>query len=469
MKVQISHNKKLLSTILADAGAPLDLRCGGRGTCGRCKVRLLSGVWNENGRRLEAPAEALACQTILLSDEGIVEIDQETFLPDKNGIISNEWHTAKSLPAIDETVVGIDIGTTTIAAAALRNGIVVASASRFNPQATFGDNVVSRISASSRHLGEMRSTMLDTLREMLRELPMPSRVAVAANPTMTCIFHGIDPAPIGCAPFALPQHRFKPLTGECLGLPNDVPIYTVPLIAAYLGGDVLGGMAEAQLVPGELFIDLGTNCEMVMFCSDGCAVGTSSAAGPAFEGAGISCGMRAIPGAISHFRSTNDFDVIGGESPVGLCGSALVDLLAIERSQGRLTKYGRFQPKADSIRVAEGISLTERDIETLLKAKAAVHAGILALERHCNAQATRLVLAGGFAQYLDIANAVKIGLLPQRDCRIVGNVSLAGALHLAAVPEYADKLESMCASISEIPLNLIPEFQDYFIDGLVMP
>jgi len=468
MKLQITNNHKPLSIILADAGCPIDLRCGGKGTCGRCKVRLLSGSWNENGRYLDAPAEALACQTVLLSEEGTVEIGQETMLPTREGVIANEWNTARPLPSTAETVIGFDIGTTTIAAAAMQNGRVVAQSSRFNPQAAFGDNVVSRISASNAHLAEMRSILLDTMREMLTELPSPSRLAVAGNPTMTCIFHEIDPTPIGRAPFTLPQKTFAPASGECLGLP-DILIYTVPLIAAYLGGDVLGGMSEAQLTPGDLFIDLGTNCEMLFSTGDNECVGSSSAAGPAFEGAGISCGMRAVTGAITHFRSLDDFDVIGGGKPLGLCGSALIDLLAIMRSNDGLTQYGRIQPKANSIRIANDIVVTERDIETLLKAKAAVHGGILALEKHCGQTAKRLVLAGGFAQYLDVSNAISIGLLPQRDCRIVGNVSLAGVLHLAAMPEYAHKLETIAATVSEVPLNLIPEFQDFYIDSLMLP
>ena len=469
MKLQITNNHKPLSIILADAGVPLDLRCGGKGTCGRCKVRLLSGSWNENGRHLDAPAEALACQTILLSEDGTVEIGQETMLPDREGVIANEWSTARVLPSTAETVVGFDIGTTTIAAAALHGGKVVAHSSRFNPQAAFGDNVISRISASREHLAEMRAILLDTMREMLTELPSPSSVAVAGNPTMTCIFHGIDPTPIGRAPFTLPQKSFASVSGKPLGLLYNINLYTVPLISAYLGGDVLGGMAEAQLAPGDLFIDLGTNCEMLFRNDDNQCVGSSSAAGPAFEGAGILCGMRAVPGAITHFRSFDNFDVVGGVKPLGLCGSALVDLLALMRSNGRLTQYGRIQPKADSIRIADGIVVTERDIETLLKAKAAVHGGILALEKHCGQTAKRLVLAGGFAQYLDVSNAIRIGLIPQRDCRTVGNVSLAAALRLAAMPEYAHELETTAATVSETPLNLIPEFQDYYIDSMILP
>ncbi|MBO4345502.1 MAG: DUF4445 domain-containing protein [Victivallales bacterium] len=469
MKLQITNNHKLLSILLAEAGVPLDLRCGGKGTCGRCKVRLLSGSWNENGRHLDAPSEALACQTMLLSNQGTVEIDQTTMLPNREGVIANEWRTARPLPTTAETVVGFDIGTTTIVAAALRGGNVVAHSSRFNPQAAFGDNVISRISASSEHLAEMRSTLLGTMREMLAELPSPSRVAVAGNPTMTCIFHGIDPTPIGRAPFTLPQKSFAPISGECLGLLHNINVYTVPLVSAYLGGDVLGGMAEAQLAPGDLFIDLGTNCEMLFRNDDNKCVGSSSAAGPAFEGAGISCGMRAVPGAITHFRSLDDFDVIGDGKPLGLCGSALVDLLTLMRSNGRLTQYGRIQPKADSICIANDIAVTERDIETLLKAKAAVHGGILALERHSGQPAKRLVLAGGFAQYLDIDNAVRIGLLPRRGSRVVGNVSLAGAIRLAAKPEFAHELETIAATVSETPLNLIPEFQEYYIDNLMLP
>ena len=473
MRIEIHDRDTTLADQLRRHGIPLDMRCDGRGTCGRCRVCLLSGRWIESGVEVEAPAEVWACRTRLVSEAGSVEVPSVSCLPSSQGQFADAWQNLAPMPVQNEVVIGIDIGTTTLAAAALCGGRILARKASFNPQARFGDNVISRISAAETHLAEMRGALLDALADMLRKMPPPVRVAVTGNSTMTSLFHGVNPKPLGRAPFTLPKSEFAPVSGECLGLPASVPVHTMPLISAFLGGDILGGLGEYHLEPGDLFIDIGTNCEMVFRKMDGMLVGAAAAAGPAFEGAGISCGTRAVPGAICRYRGPGDFEVIdydgSGVTPIGLCGSAMVDVLAVLRHAGQLSRFGRYEPSCPKKEVAPGMYVTEQDIEQLLKAKGAVAAGIRCLEEYCGMPCRRLILAGGFAQYLDLQNATAIGMLPKCSVVMVGNTSLAAAVRLAAIPACATEFSILRQSVSELHLNDIPGFDLRFLEGMVLP
>ncbi|NLE40723.1 MAG: DUF4445 domain-containing protein [Lentisphaerae bacterium] len=471
MRLFISERGRPLSAILAERGASLDTRCGGAGTCGRCRVSLLSGRWDVAGRAADAPLAANACQARLLSDSGEIDVPESSFAP-RNGRIAAEWN-APPLPATPETVAAVDVGTTTVAAVKIRDGAVVATASAFNAQSRFGDNVIARIhhaGGSAAQLAELQSAIAETINALLAEIGAEDavRIAVAGNTVMTCLLHGIDPASIGVMPFTPPRRRFAPRPAAALGLRHRGAVLTLPCISGYIGGDIVAGIAETGLGPGEMLVDIGTNCEIVFDTGNG-VVCAAAAAGPAFEGAGIVCGCRAVEGAIDHYAGNGDFEVIGGVAPKGLCGSAMVDFLAVERRLGHLNACGRLQPPAPSFTIAPGIVIVEGDIEQLLKAKAAVHAGIATLEDHCGRPADRLFLAGGFAKYLDRANAVAIGMLPDRPSVIVGNTSLAGAARVACEPESLARLESYIDLPVERPLNTLPGFEDNFIDGLLLP
>ena len=466
----ITERGRLLSEILADKGVNLDMRCGGHGVCGRCRVTLVTGRWTVAGRLVEAPAEANACQTMLVSESGRISIPDASLLQNATaGTALETWSGCAPMPACPHMTIGFDIGTTTLAAAAFQNGRCLGTASCYNPQAEFGDNVMARISAAPEHLAEMRDGVRKALRDLIQRLsPLPSpvaRVAIAGNSVMTCLFHGIDPQPIGAHPFTLPMRDFPILSGDCLGLPAEVPVLTVPPATAFIGGDIVAGLSEVALQPGEAFMDLGTNCEMVVRLPDGTYCGTAAAAGPAFEGAGISCGCRAIPGAVKSYVSSTDFRVIGdSDATAGVCGSGLVDVLATWRRSGRLSSFGRFQPPAESVEVIRGIVLTEEDVSKLVVAKAAVAAGFQTLARHCGLRISRLILAGGFAQYLNLENARAIGLLPDVPTITVGNTSLAGAVRLSCTPKPSKKQEKQ--QVEEFLLNDDPTFENAFIDAM---
>ena len=251
--------------------------------------------------------------------------------------------------------IGIDLGTTTVAAVKIRNGEVVARSGCFNSQNRFGDNVVTRINHAGTAEGvrELQAAAVADINVLLGELGCDgvSRIAVSGNTVMSLLLHGIDPTPIGIMPFTPPQRIFPVCDARKLGIECDAGLLTVPAIAGYVGGDLTSGIAEVGLKPGEMLVDIGTNCEII-FRTREKLYSTAAAAGPAFEGAGIECGCRAAPGAIDHWFADGSWSVLGGVDPVGLCGSALIDFLAVMREGGRLNEFGRLEPAAKSFPVA---------------------------------------------------------------------------------------------------------------------
>ena len=458
MRVTITSRENLAELLVRMGHAP-DLRCGGDGTCGRCSVRLLSGDWLVDGKLVHAPCRALSCRTVLAGSSGEVEVNS----PPLSGKIAAAWN-APALPAREETVIAIDIGTTTLAGVKIRNGEVIARAGCFNAQSRYGDNVISRISHAAQELSGLHAAVRDSVSRVVDELNPEgvARIAVAGNTVMTCLFHGIDPTPIGVLPFTPPQRIFP--VSEFKG----IPLLTVPCISGYVGGDLTAGLSALSLKENEMLVDVGTNCE-ILYHTGKEILCTAAAAGPAFEGAGISSGCHASNGAIDHYRSAAEYSVLGGTVARGFCGSGYIDFLAAERSSGHLNEFGRFVPAADHMEITDEISIYECDIEQLLKAKAAVWAGIRTLEDHCARRPKTIYLAGGFTQYLNLENAVAIGMLPDRNYEVVGNTSLYGSACLAVSPELLPALEKLIERPREIMLNTLPGFEDHFIDGLLLP
>jgi uncharacterized 2Fe-2S/4Fe-4S cluster protein (DUF4445 family) len=332
-------------------------------------------------------------------------------------------------------------------------------------------------------------------------------ITLAANTTMLHIFAGIDPSSMGIAPFTATflEHRVleghtEPLRTQ-LGAPRAT-IHLLPSASAYVGADLTAGALATGLAYDEgpvLLVDVGTNGEILLKHGDhifGCA----TAAGPAFEGAGLTNGVRAADGAVSHIRLEADpftikTEKIGKASPVGICGTAYIDFLAQARAIGLLTTTGRFDTETvpgaaerlipwkdygQAIRIAVGsgktdIVIAESDIANLLQAKAAIAAGILTLleRQHLNpARIKKVYLAGGFGLHLIKEHAIGCGLLPGFEpdqIEVVGNTSLAGA-YLALLDCGAlDEIARAARKMDVIELNQDPQFEDRYIDQLHLP
>jgi uncharacterized 2Fe-2S/4Fe-4S cluster protein (DUF4445 family) len=419
--------------------------------------------------------------------------------------------------------VAVDLGTTTLAAELISlYGRRRAVAARLNPQTAFGDDVLSRILLARENpdgLKRLRDAAVAAVERMLGELCVgsgvqPERIyqmTVAGNTTMQQIFCGLDPGPLGEVPFTPAVARSLTLSARQLGLRNTHPaaeVFVMPVIGGFVGGDTVAGLLATELAEADgpgLFIDIGTNGEIAL-AADGRLTAASTAAGPAFEGARISRGMRGAAGAIEKvvFYGQLKIGVIGDAPPAGICGSGLIDAAAELLRHGLMTSGGRLlspdklpadappelarrividdgQPAftlATSEEAADGrpILLTQRDLRELQLAAGAIRAGISILLRRAGltpGNLQRVLIGGGFGNFIRRGNAQRIGLLPpevQRSkIRFLGNTSLAGA-RLAAVSLSARaKAEEIARRTEHVDLSTDADFTRFLAEAMIYP
>ncbi|MCC6353621.1 MAG: DUF4445 domain-containing protein [Verrucomicrobiae bacterium] len=512
-----------LCDVLLRGGVELNTRCGMRGLCRGCEVELTAGrVDLGDGREVAAPATIRACLARTMSRETAIRIPQRSMAGHRPIAISEfeiiiPFAHDPIFPATGGGVaLATDIGTTTVAMIAvdISNGKILAEAGDFNRQIRFGDNVLTRIHRAGEGPEMLARLQSCVAAETLRPLAMrvcakagvsPASVrgmTVAGNTVMLHLLAGEDPSPLGVAPFRARFLEPRRLGAAALGIDGaDWPVQLLPGLSAYVGADLAAGVhATGMHFAGKptLLVDAGTNGEIVLKTRDR-LLGCATAAGPAFEGGMLSCGARAVPGAICHIRMTADpfhieTRIIGDHPPQGICGTGTLDFLAEARRVGLLNHAGRFDDGAlarvppDLLRDGDGgraialgqsgdrdISISEVDIAHLLQAKAAIAAGIRTLlerEGLTPADISRVLLAGGFGRHIDPESAVRCGLLPgfrADQIEAVGNTSLAGA-YIALLDRSAlQEMDEIRARIEIVELNLDPGFEDRFIDELALP
>ncbi len=394
--------------------------------------------------------------------------------------------------------VAIDVGTTTVVARAinLETGAVVATASFENPQRFGGSDVMARIQYDTEHPGGiLRRTLAGYLTRAIESLPLDTgsiyEYAVAGNPTMRDLLFGLDVRSIGQRPYwSLTQREFREgrrpgtslLAGaRSLGLPGHprARVYGLPLIGGHVGSDAAACLLAIRPHLGErrvAIMDIGTNTELVIGNRHR-LLAASCPAGPAFEGGAISCGMPGLAGAIARVAIGDDgavaCQVIGGESPQGICGSGLIDLLSELLRTGRMNAFGRLEngDEAFVVDAAAGISLRESDINELAQAKGANVAGLrIVAQRYGIAleDINVFYLAGGFGRHIDVDAARRIGLIPDLPSgRIVpvGNTSIEGASIALLSVSRRRELEALVATIGHVELETDPGFFDQFVAG----
>ena len=476
---------------LQECGAPVLAACGGRGTCGKCRVLV---------RSAEGLGYRLACQTPV--EDGMRVIVERA--DGELSIAETGFATPYAADAGEPGELGLsfDIGTTTVVCHLhwLSDGARLATASCPNPQMVFGADVISRINASMEgHLEAMTDLIGSALSGLSARVLARAgadvgdivRAVAAGNTVMEHIACGLAPDGIGVSPFE-PLSLFgdeHALAGVC------DHVFIMPCVAGYVGGDITAGIVATGLQQRErpcLFVDIGTNGEMVIGCGDR-MVACATAAGPAFEGANISCGMPASPGAISRValgEGQLELEVIGDIEPVGICGSALVEALAVLLDLGVVDETGRIldpdeldgwraglvsevgESSAVLISRADDIYLTQRDIRNIQLAKAAVHAGILVLLDAYGIDADgieELLIAGGFGSSIDVGAAARIGLFPPElaDCaRSVGNAAGEGASVVLVSQEARDALAQVLEACEYLELSTAHAFNGYFVDSM---
>lgn len=581
------------------AGLAIDSTCGGRGTCGKCKVRVVEGnaPIREADRKYLSPSELtdgwrLSCRAVLHSD-CVVDVPRlmgnpkaallgfghhvilnpnvakiflqlaEPNLEDQKSDLERilaalddegyEVHTNialwRTLPKIlrasdfritavvvgDELIaiepgdtrnsnygLAVDIGTTTVVAAIvnLNTGAVEAVKSELNRQASFGADVISRVSHTMMEkdgLDELNARILDTLNDLLEQLTIQSGIAreqiyesvIVGNATMLHLLLGIDPEPISVAPF-IPTIT-APVTFRAadigLRLHPEARVSTLPHLGAYVGADIVAGILATDLTRNKdgklrLLIDVGTNGEIVLGSVNG-TLATAAPAGPAFEGAQIKHGMRASNGAIEGVTITPEGDVhlqiIGGEStPIGIAGSGLVDAVAEMYRAGIIDSSGRMiraedapgkiaEPLIKRLVTIEGVRafrlsdaesnilLTQQDIRALQFAKGSIAAGVSVLMQQMGVTADDLhqvMLAGSFGSYINPASARTIGLVPWvpvESIAAVGNSAGEGAKIALLSFREREAANRIPEFIEYVELSGRSEFNDIFTEALAFP
>jgi len=412
----------------------------------------------------------------------------------------------------------IDIGTTTVVVylVNLSTGEVVDQQGSYNKQAKFGDDVITRIVyavENAEQLQEIRLAVVDTINELIDKILVRqslsssdfSSAVAAGNTTMTQLFLGVDPRYIRLEPYIPTMTNVPSIPAKDIGLHMlpEALVHCFPSVASYVGGDIISGTLITDLANGEdiiLFIDIGTNGEIVLGNTDW-LVSCACSAGPSFEGGGITFGMRAMPGAIERVvidPETLDVSlkVISKTLPVGICGSGLVDCLSKLLGAGIIDRVGNFQMghPANSARLratsddkefvlawadqaggGKDVVITENDVKNTIRAKGAIYAGIRTLLNMVAVEMemiSRIIIAGGFGNYLNVQDSVQIGLLPdieEERYEFIGNASIKGA-RLALLSQNAwREAKELGQKMTYVELSVGPTFMDEYVSALFLP
>lgn len=466
--IKASAGENLLSLLISANLAP-DTPCGGQGKCGKCRV-LVDGQ------------SVLACQTAIHRDMTVQlpDLRQKAVLTDGPAVTAN---------TDGAYTLAFDIGTTTVAGFLLRGDQELARESRFNPQAVYGADVISRI----RHAicGEshvlthrIRACLSEMITMLCRTAGLSEaaiqRISIVGNPAMQQLFLGLSVENLATIPYSpvLTEAKTVPAR-EYLPALENAELLIVPNISGFVGADTVACVLSCLLDKAEtptLLIDIGTNGEMVL--GDGQRlVACATAAGPALEGANISCGMCAATGAIDRVWWENDrfsYHVIGEVAPIGICGSGLLDAVAAAIDAGLINPRGRILNADHSLHLADTAVLTQEDIRQVQAAKGAIAAGIT-LMTQALAMAPedihRVLLAGAFGNYLDPRSACRIGLLPrqlQERIKPIGNAAGSGAKLLAADPTQLTYAQNLAQNIAYLDLAKHPDFPKLFAKHMML-
>ena len=421
------------------------------------------------------PGETFDRDPLVARSDRSIRLEGEAIAPDTGGPLLG---------------VAVDLGTTTVVfeLVDLESGRSLHAAAFENPQRFGGSDVMSRIAYEADHPGELRRALRRALNRELdaayRELGLGRRdvyeALIVGNPTMRDLFFGLDVAPLGRSPFrsAAEGAQARRAHEVALLIHPRGRVWGAPLVASHVGADTAADLVAVDFAAAggvSLLVDIGTNTEMVIG-DGGRLLAASSPAGPAFEGGGVSCGMAGADGAIETLRWTGGgfaWQTIGGLPPEGICGSGLVDLLAEASRAGLLRPDASFAGGARTIELVpeRRIAFSRADASNLAQAKAANAAGWQILLRRLGlapGAIDRVLLAGAFANALDVRNAIAIGLLPPvpaERVRRVGNASVRGAKALLLSGRRRRELDALISRIEHVELEREPDFFDLFVDG----
>ena len=496
-QIQITVNGKPMLAVCGTALSEIvmgEKPCGGHGKCGKCKViavGALSEITDAERHQLSAEELAggvrLACLT---RAEGACRVETRRERATEQIVSNGVLPRFSARPAFLQYGVAVDIGTTTLVARLYdAKGSELAETSRLNPQQRWGADVISRIEAALRGEADalakaIRHDLDEMLGELVQKANLPPKsmdgVVITGNTVMLSLLVGESVEPFSHAPFDAKRLFGETLTAETLELSNllpTAPIYLPPCISAFVGADTTCAILATALTSGDLPVmlaDIGTNGEMALW-NKGRLTVCSTAAGPAFEGVGISMGMRGAEGAIDQVVLANGAlltHVIGNAAPKGICGSGLVDAVACMLETEVLDESGYLEDEPYVLQ--EPVALTGQDVRMLQLAKSAICAGLMTLMENGEiptAEISALYVAGGFGNYLNPKSAARIGLLPKHlagRAKAIGNAALSGAAMLLLNLEFRAEVETLARSAITLDLSSNPVFSDFYMSGMML-
>ncbi len=456
----------LLADVLAENGFSVPAACGRLGVCGKCTVRLISGEFENE--KPDSRGMIRSCRAAVCSD-AVIGVDFGKYSETDDKLTSEKLN--KSACGI-----AVDIGTTTVSAAFLKNGSITC-ASALNPQSAYGADVISRIKAClDGKIDELSERIKECISKLIARLDAnreAEELIISGNTVMLHIFCGISPESMGVSPFTPQFTDAVYIDGEKIGIPVK-NITVLPSASAFIGSDTVAGIYALGIHKTDkraLLADLGTNGELVI-SDKGRLLCASTAAGPALEGACIECGAGGIDGAINKVYSENGkikYTVIGNGIPTGICGAGLTDAVAVLLKEKLLDKSGFL---GDDFYISENVYLTQEDIRQFQLAKSAIYSGISVLAEAAQIETAGIdefYIAGGLGSYLNPQSAAEAGIIPHtaaEKANAAGNTSLKGALMCIGSPEAVAEMTKISKSCKTIDLGGNPDFAARFTENL---
>ncbi len=488
--VKVQRNKSLLDA-LREADIFISAVCAGRGTCGKCRVKVLKGEFppTEEDKKIFSEEELaegyrLACR---LYPEQPCEIE----LPDEEEeffVLAEGKDKGIDVSENLEYGIAVDIGTTTIAMELieLETGKIADVYTSINKQRSYGADVISRMNASNQGKGEelqkiIRNNLEEGIRYFTRNKAVHiKRMVIGANTTMVHLFMGYSCESLGVYPFK--PVNINPISSTASGLFGkedlDFPVLICPGISVFVGGDITAGLYSLEFEKRNkisVLIDLGTNGEMAIGNSEKIMV-ASMAAGPVFEGGNILCGLGSVPGAICKVDIQDGkvkAETIGNEKAKGICGTGVVDTVYELLKEEIIDENGlmeeEFFEDGFFLDQEENIRFCQKDVREIQLAKSAVRSGLETLVLRYGVgyeDIDRIYIAGGFGCRLDIRKAVGIGMFPE-ECEgkivAVGNSCLSGVVRCLMEEKAVEVMEKLGKNAEEIPLSNDKKFQELFM------
>lgn len=464
----------------------LEFPCGGKGTCGNCKVRVLAGhialdpVHEAVLKRKKLGDEwRLACLS-QVNDDITIEVAQFESI-----VLADE--TPFRFTPRNQCGIAVDLGSTTLVSQLLdmENGQVLAVQTALNPQAVYGADIMSRIGYAmqspenaARLTLLIRQTVGAQVETLARQATRPiGRVRIVGNSVMHHLFCGLDVTPLSAYPFESPRNGMVHFGPADLGwnIDPNIDITFLPNIGSFVGSDILAGIYAAGMFSSEaprVLVDLGTNGEIAVGNRKGIAC-ASTAAGPAFEGSNISCGMRASTGAISSIEmegGQQKIHVIGSGKAKGICGSGLIDAIYLGVTRGDIDEQGVILHDPKVLPLTDEVHLEQQDIREFQLAKAAVATGVELLLHDANLThegIDKMFIAGGFGNYINLDHATRLGLLEFTPAQIVklSNSALIGAKMFLFQDD--DFINGLLPFTHHISLESDPAFLDTFCQKIL--